>query len=122
MYTLQIYVTGKIHRVTVKNQKNVKKKRTELEMSFVIADGSIHIDRRRPAVLHVSNRIWNQDNYSTVARSLLSFFISSKFAASTEWTSFWHVKPISEASKVYKMYDCGLDFLEMNVKLHSGKK
>lgn len=122
-YIIQIATNGKHFHVSIKKQNGRNgKKKVELQATFILQNGIYQLVNGQEMFVRTINDLWNVDNIENVAKGLLNFFLTSKFASSTKWTSFWHVKSVGESTKVYKMYDCSLDFLERNVKLYSSQK
>lgn len=122
-YIIQVATSGKHFYLTIKKQSGRNKsKKIELHAAFIADNGVYKVNNDQGMAIRNSNKVWNADNLENVAKALLNFFLTSKFASSTNWTSFWHVKNVGESTKVYKMYDCSLDFLERNVKLYSSQK
>jgi hypothetical protein len=117
MYTIQVVLDGNCARLSLKVQGSKKTKKIAFEIGF-LAGKVIHLNEKCEIVLESTNSLWNQENAKSVGRSLFNFFLNTRFAASTEWTSFWHVKKVSRNLIIYRMYDCSLQFLSRNVELY----
>ena len=96
-----------VHRQTEQENKKPRK----LFSTYFKLEGDEIIDiNRKKGKCDVETKYWNKTNYKIFAKKLFKYWLQTKFAATTEYTDFWHIRKRGKI-KDYKLYDCSLFFL-----------
>lgn len=117
MFCINMAEGKDVHKVCLRRQREKGKAKREVEVHFTIVNGKITSSKRI-----TSDTTWHGVNVESLTRGLLHFFLASKFTATTNWTTFWHIKKSEKNETVYAMYDCGLPFILANGKYHEFRK
>ena len=84
-------------------------------------DGSVKLAATSAVCKHRC-KLWNNSNFKRTALSLGRMFVEQalvKKACETKDTDMWHIKEVSSTKLRFTLYDCGMLFLEMNIKHYS---
>lgn len=117
MYTITVRprsLNGKTVTIVSVEKQTEKSPVSQFSCSLEI-DGSNLKAFGTPKMAHETN-LWNARNFIVIAKCLFAFFARTKHAASRKWTEGWYVSG-STGADTYKMYDCSLMFIAVNVSL-----